>query len=69
MKLPLQKIEYDKSVDALYIYAARSKVQRTLKINKRVMLDIDKQGKIVGVEILDVSKPIVQKIKTRVATA
>jgi uncharacterized protein YuzE len=58
MKSPLQKIEYDKSVDALYIYSGnKGKVHKTLKLNSRVLFDVDKKGKIVGIEVLDASKP------------
>ena len=58
MTKPLQKIEYDKTVDALYVYSGnKSKVHRTLKLNSRVLFDIDKKGKIVGIEVLDASKP------------
>ena len=57
MKSPLQKVEYDGTVDALYIYASKGKVHKTIKLNNRVLFDVDKKGKIVGVEILDASKP------------
>ena len=58
MTKPLQKIEYDQTVDALYVYSSnKSKVHRTLKLNSRVLFDIDKKGKIVGIEVLDASKP------------
>lgn len=57
MKSPLQKVEYDSMVDALYIYASKGKIHKTIKLNSRVLFDIDKKGKIVGIEVLDASKP------------
>ena len=57
MKSPLKKIQYDKSVDALYIYAGTGKIHKTIILNDRVMFDVDKKGKIVGIEVLDASKP------------
>ena len=57
MKSPLQKIEYDKTVDALYVYSAAGKIHKTIKLNNRVLFDIDKRGKIIGIEVLDASKP------------
>jgi len=57
MKSPLQKVEYDSTVDALYIYASKGKVHKTIKLNNRVLFDVDKKGTIVGIEVLDVSKP------------
>lgn len=56
-KSPLQKIEYDPTVDALYIHASTLTVDRTIPLNDRVFFDVDKQGKIVGIEILDASEP------------
>ncbi len=57
MKSPLQKVEYDDSVDALYIYASKGKVHKTIKLNSRVLFDVNKKGTIVGIEVLDASKP------------
>lgn len=60
MTLPLQKIEYDKTTDALYVYtgAGLGKVYKTLKLNSRVLFDVDKKGTIIGIEVLDASKPL-----------
>ena len=57
MTKPLQKIEYDKTVDALYVYVSKGKIDRTIEIDHRVMFDVDKKGKIIGIEILDATRP------------
>ena len=57
MTSPLKKIEYDKTTDALYVYHGSGKVHKTLKLNSRVLFDVDKKGKILGIEVLDASKP------------
>lgn len=57
MKKPYQKIEYDKTVDALYVYLSTGQIERTITIDHRVMFDVDKQGKLIGIEILDATKP------------
>lgn len=57
MKSPLQKVEYDSTVDALYIYASKGKVHKTIKLNSQVLFDVDKKGTTVGIEVLEVSKP------------
>lgn len=57
MKSPLQKIEYDKTVDALYVRADKGKIHKTIKLNQRVLFDVDKKGHILGIEVLDASKP------------
>ena len=63
--LPLKKIEYDKTTDALYVYAGAGsrKVHKTLKLNNRVLFDVDKKGKIIGIEVLDASKPWKMSVK------
>ena len=48
------KIEYDKEVDALYIRIQEKKVYRTKEIEEGINLDLDKQGKIIGLEIISV---------------
>ncbi|MEK7617712.1 MAG: DUF2283 domain-containing protein [Patescibacteria group bacterium] len=58
MKSPLQKIEYDKTVDALYVRASKGSVYKTYKLNSRVLFDVDKKGKLIGIEVLDASLPL-----------
>jgi uncharacterized protein YuzE len=51
------KIEYDPEADALYIQireAARS--SDNIDIEEGVTVDVDEQGHIVGLEVLDASK-------------
>ncbi|HHT9134528.1 MAG: hypothetical protein A3G17_01645 [Planctomycetes bacterium RIFCSPLOWO2_12_FULL_50_35] len=46
------KIEYDKEVDALYIRIQEKKVSQTKEVVEGINLDIDKDGKIIGLEII-----------------
>ncbi len=59
------KLVYDKEADAAYIYIApsikRKEVKKTVEINQDVYLDYDKNGKILGLEILSASKLINKK--------
>ena len=50
------KINYDKKVDALYIEFKRSKSVKTLEKNDNVLVDFDKNGNVVGIEVLHYSK-------------
>ncbi len=52
------KIEYDQEVDALYIQFQPGKVKQSKKILEGVVLDIAKDGRIFGIEILDASQRI-----------
>lgn len=55
------KIQYDKSAEAMYIYLKKEKVAKTIKINNRVFVDIDKKGNVIGIEMLGVSHQIPKK--------
>ena len=50
------KIEYDKRADALYVYFREIEVARSKEVEEGVVIDLDKNGHIVGIEILDASK-------------
>jgi len=54
------KITYDKIADAMYIYLNKSKVFKTVKMADRLLVDVDKEGKVLGIEILNASDQIKQ---------
>ena len=50
-------ITFDKAADALYIRFQPSKrTAKTVKLREGVLVDLDRSGKIFGIEILDVSQ-------------
>lgn len=64
------KIEYDKDVDAAYIYfkdVEEGEVAQTISLNDSVNIDLDSEGKTLGIEIIDASKNLpVSAIKSAV---
>lgn len=52
------KIKYDKKIDAVYIEFAKGDYSRSRKVSESVLVDEDKKGKILGVEILDATKNV-----------
>jgi uncharacterized protein YuzE len=59
------KIVYDKSIDAAYLYlvdgieaggVAKTYCCDPLEVNGQIHLDFDKQGRLIGIEVLDASK-------------
>ena len=53
------KIEYDKEADAAYVYfkeIAEGEVTQTISLNDCVNVDLDKDGRTLGIEILDASR-------------
>jgi len=50
------KIEYDTEADALYILIREAPAADNIDIEDGVTVDVDQEGHIVGVEVLDASK-------------
>jgi uncharacterized protein YuzE len=50
------KIRYDKEVDVLYILLSEKKIKESDERKQGIIIDYDKEGSIVGIEILDASK-------------
>lgn len=55
------KIQYDKLADALYFYLKKGKISKTIKMKDRLIVDVDKDGKIIGLEILGISSQMPKK--------
>lgn len=51
------KIKLDKKTDALYIRIKSGKIHKTIAENS-FLIDIDKKGGLVGVEVLNYSKSV-----------
>jgi len=49
------RIRYDEKMDALYIRLKESDYEESDEIKDGVILDYDKNGNIIGIEILDAS--------------
>jgi uncharacterized protein YuzE len=52
------KIEYSKGVDALYVKFREVKIADSMDIEEGVTIDLDENGHIVGIEILDASEKL-----------
>lgn len=55
------KITHDKTADAIYFSLKKGSVSSTKKLNNRLIVDTDKNGDILGIEILNISKQIANK--------
>jgi len=49
------KINYDKTADAVYIKIKDGVVKKTARLSHLINADLDKNGKVLGVEILKAS--------------
>lgn len=52
------KITYDKTIDAMYIHLNKGRYAKSKKVTDDILVDVNKQGKVLGMEILDASKNI-----------
>lgn len=63
------KIHYDPEVDALYIELTKGKYEASREISESIIVDEDKNGKVLGIEILDASKNLSKReIKSMTTT-
>lgn len=52
------KATYDKTIDALYLYITNEKVFKSVPISERLIVDLDKKGNLIGVEMLEASQQL-----------
>jgi uncharacterized protein YuzE len=50
------EISYDKDADAIYISFLQTEFSKNKKIDDFTILDLDNEGKVIGIELLEVSK-------------
>ena len=50
------KITIDKQADAMYIELSDGEFAKNKKIDDETILDLDENGKIIGIELLNVSE-------------
>ena len=50
------KISYDPKVDAMYIRFKSGKYDHTKKVTNEILVDVTKNGDVLGLEILDAKK-------------
>ena len=71
--MKFMKFEYDKEVDAAYIYLKHpiedGEAVKTIELNDNIRIDFDKKGKILGMEILDPSKVLNKNVLLEAQTA
>jgi len=62
------KIEYDSSRDLLYVWMGKAKAKsaRTETVGPGVFADFDRTGRLIGIEILDASEILGEKVQFEV---
>lgn len=52
----IMKTNYDPDADAMNIYLKKGEVAKTVKLDNNVLIDLDKSGEILTIEILFVKE-------------
>ncbi|MEK6898882.1 MAG: DUF2283 domain-containing protein [Nanoarchaeota archaeon] len=60
------KITYDKDADAMYVSLTDNKFSSCKEIDENTILDLDEDGKVIGIEILFVSERFQNKIPSTI---
>ena len=60
------KVTYDPRADAMYIKLTGEKFSKTKVIDDNTILDLDKKGNVIGIELLFVSKHLPKDFLSRV---
>jgi uncharacterized protein YuzE len=63
------KVEYDLSRDLLYVWfgVPGTKAARTRTVTPGVHADFDREGKLIGIEVLDAAEVLQHKVQFEVA--
>ena len=62
------QLEYDQKADAMYIWLRKAKYEYDIskKLAENVIIDLDKNGRIIGIEVLGASKNLGKEIITKI---
>ena len=60
------KVTYDEEADAMYIKLTDEKFSKARVIDKNTILNLDKNGNVIGIELLFVSKHLPKNFLSQV---
>jgi len=60
------RVEYDSKADAMYIWFRKAKYEISEELAENVIIDLDKRGRIIGIEILDASKNLGKQLVNKI---
>jgi len=60
------RIEYDSKADAMYIWLRKARYDVSEELAENVIIDLDKRGRIIGIEVLDESKSLGKELVNKI---
>ena len=59
------RVEYGEKADAMYIWLRKAKYDVSGELAENVVINLDKKGRIIGIEVLDASKNLGKELVTK----
>jgi uncharacterized protein YuzE len=60
------RVEYDSKADAMYIWLRKARYEISEELAENVIIDLDKNGRIIGIEILDATKNLGKELINKI---
>jgi len=60
------RVEYDSKADAMYIWLRKARYEISEELAENVIIDLDKRGRIIGIEILDASRNLGKQLVSKI---
>jgi uncharacterized protein YuzE len=60
------RVEYDSKADAMYIWLKKARYEISEELAENVIIDLDKRGRIIGIEIFGASKNLGQELVSKI---
>jgi len=60
------QVEFDSKADAMYIRLRKAKYEISEELAENVIIDLDKRGRIIGIEILDATKNLGKELINKI---
>ena len=64
--IAMVRVEYDQKADAMYIWLRKGKYDISEELAENVVIDLDKNGRIIGIEVLDASKRMGKELVSKI---
>jgi uncharacterized protein YuzE len=60
------RVEYDSEADAMYIWLRKANYDVSEELADNVVIDLDKNGRITGIEVPDAAKNLGKELVTKI---
>jgi uncharacterized protein YuzE len=60
------RVEYDPKADAMYVWLRKARYEISEELAENVIIDLDKSGRIIGIEILNASKNLGKELVSKI---